>query len=546
MGDSLLLRAADPILANLADDLEMDRASLLVADRHARILRTWTPDAKFSHLMERIGSTAGHSGAEEIVGTNGIGTTAEDRRPQMIVGAEHISDVLTDFACVGAPVYNPITRRLQGVITLTARVEDASPLLPGLISHAAREVGRHLLNLSSARERVLLDAFIVASKSGRAVAVVGADILLENPSATAVLRAVDQITLWAMVSESTSLRHPKSRFHIANDTALTEVRCTAVVFDDEMIGAIVEIVGHASNEPVPERPSGPASNGWPPLSKALPGTSPAWVSTLEQAESATRAAIPVVVFGANGTGKLTLLTHMLGRAAPRRAPVIVDARDPVAGSQAWLTRLTEALSGTDPVILRHIDDLASETAQLVADQLTVSDHLLRQGLFCATSRAEGVAQLSPGHEALLGLIAVGRIDMPNLRERRQDLREILRLLERKYTPGRTFTFTQGAYNALSRAPWPGNVRQLDSVMRGVFAAARRNEITVDQLPPTIGSYATRRDLSMLEQLEVDGIINALVRCAGNKVIAAEMLGISRSTLYRKMSTYRLDAERMFL
>jgi len=86
---------------------------------------------------------------------------------------------------------------------------------------------------------------------------------------------------------------------------------------------------------------------------------------------------------------------------------------------------------------------------------------------------------------------------------------------------------------------------LESMMRGVFALGRTSEITIDQLPPTIAEYAARRDLTMLEQLEVDGIINALIKCGGNKVVAAEMLGVSRSTLYRKMGTYKLDAERFF-
>ena len=126
------------------------------------------------------------------------------------------------------------------------------------------------------------------------------------------------------------------------------------------------------------------------------------------------------------------------------------------------------------------------------------------------------------------------------------MRAILHVFERKYASAVNISYTQGAYTALTRAPWPGNLRQLDSVMRGVFSLGRRNEVTVDQLPPAIAAYARRRDLTMLEQLEVDGIINALIRCFGNKVLAAEMLGISRSTLYRKISGYKLDEERLFL
>lgn len=141
------------------------------------------------------------------------------------------------------------------------------------------------------------------------------------------------------------------------------------------------------------------------------------------------------------------------------------------------------------------------------------------------------------------MLAVGRLHAPNLRERKQDFRALLKLLELRFAPTMMISSTQDAFNALARAPWPGNLRQLESVMRGVFALERSSEISIDQLPPSIAEYAARRDLTMLEQIEVDGIVNALIRCGGNKVVAAEMLGISRSTLYRKMSTYKLDAER---
>ncbi|WP_291054245.1 helix-turn-helix domain-containing protein [Herbiconiux sp.] len=546
VSDSVLLRAARPILTNLADELGMSNASLLVADRHARILETWISNQNLARRLERVGSVPGHSGAEELVGTNGIGTPAADKKAGMIVGAEHIADVLTDFACVGAPIHNPITGRSEGVVTLTALVQDASPILPSLINQAAREVGRQLVNLSSMRERVLFDAFLSASRLGRAVAVVGGDLLMENPSASEYLHHIDKSTLWMIVSESISAARPKSTVRLETESAITELACSAVMFDDEMIGAIVEVVQQIHTEPLIPITPAPASANWPPLADSLPGTSQAWVYAREQAESAMRASLPVVVFGAPGTGKFTLLRHMLDRVAPRQTPLVFEGQDSHRDPETWFAGLTAALEGRTPIVFRHLDGLEDADAQRVADLLAASPALLARGLVLGTAGAQGSKALGSGHQALLDLIAVGRIDMPNLRERKQDMRSLLHVFERKYASAVSISYTQGAYTALSRAPWPGNLRQLDSVMRGVFALGRRTEVTIDQLPPAIAAYSRRRDLTMLEQLEVDGIINALIRCFGNKVLAAEMLGISRSTLYRKISGYKLDEERLFI
>ncbi|MCS5722855.1 hypothetical protein N1028_17960 [Herbiconiux sp. CPCC 203407] len=546
MTDSVLLRAARPILSNLADELGMSNASLLIADRHARILETWISNSELARRLQRVGSAPGHSGAESVVGTNGIGTPAADMKAGMIVGAEHISDMLTDFACVGAPINNPITGRPEGIVTLTALVSDASPILPSLINQAAREVGRQLVNLSSMRERVLFDSFLAASRNGRAVAVVGGDLLMENPAATEFLHHIDKSTLWMIVSEAISAARPKRTVRLETETAMTELSCSAVVFDDEMIGAIVEVVQQVQTEPFLTGSAATLSSTWPPLAESLPGSSQAWVYAREQAESAMRASLPVVVFGAPGTGKFTLLRHMLDRVAPRQTPLVLESQEAQKATESWFADLDAALAEGTPVIFRHLDALEDDVAQRAADHLVASPAPLARGLVLATAGAQGSKALEPGHQALLDQIAVGRIDMPNLRERKQDMRAILHVFERKYASAVNISYTQGAYTALTRAPWPGNLRQLDSVMRGVFSLGRRNEVTVDQLPPAIAAYARRRDLTMLEQLEVDGIINALIRCFGNKVLAAEMLGISRSTLYRKISGYKLDEERLFL
>jgi transcriptional regulator of acetoin/glycerol metabolism len=70
----------------------------------------------------------------------------------------------------------------------------------------------------------------------------------------------------------------------------------------------------------------------------------------------------------------------------------------------------------------------------------------------------------------------------------------------------------------------------------------KGEITSDELPPEIQACATRRQLTKLEQVELRAILDALRQAQGSKVAAAKIVGVSRSTLYRKLNSYRIDPE----
>jgi transcriptional regulator of acetoin/glycerol metabolism len=83
-----------------------------------------------------------------------------------------------------------------------------------------------------------------------------------------------------------------------------------------------------------------------------------------------------------------------------------------------------------------------------------------------------------------------------------------------------------------RADWPGNVRQLEGVARRLATARPFGELTVRDLPADLQQPLRR--LSQMERAQRAAILHALAQAEGNKVRAAEALGIGRATLYRKM------------
>ena len=84
--------------------------------------------------------------------------------------------------------------------------------------------------------------------------------------------------------------------------------------------------------------------------------------------------------------------------------------------------------------------------------------------------------------------------------------------------------------------WTGNITQLYQTIRKIVANRRAGVITVADLPPECRA-STRRLLTPLESIECDAIVQALLDTEGNKLRAAQQLGMSRATIYRKIREY---------
>lgn len=560
IADSSLCVAADPILTRLAERFSGLRAGVLLANRDARIIRRYVaPDAGIAAMMDRILSVVGSSGSEEFVGTNGIGTVAEERRARMIVGPEHFAQSLSGFTCVGAPIYHPLTRKLEGVVTLNSDVDSASPLLTPLMTSTAQEIEHRMLDLASQRERMLLDTFLTANRAGGSVAVVSQDVFMAGPRAQRLLEGIDHSLIWEYASEAVLSPHEgrASRailMPIPTSTRVVALRCSPLLIDGRLAGALLEVDEGADVATA----LAPASAGlradqrrhsarqhqlddgsWPESDNKISGRSASWQRVIEAARIQRHSALPLVVSGEPGTGKLTLLKAMFGDHL-----TVLDCVAALDDRISWLGRLRDALgAGTENVlVLRHLDAVDEEIANGIASHLN-ADGNPSPRVVATTTKRDWAEQ--PAQRRLLDQLAVAHIDLPPLRERRDDIKEMISRLTEQHAPGGGLRISQAAIQAMTRAQWPGNIRQLESVVRGLIHSAGQREVTVEMLPAELGQYSSRRVLTTMEQVELDAIMTAVRNSNGNKVVAARLLGISRSTLYRKMRTYRLDPDKHF-
>jgi DNA-binding NtrC family response regulator len=131
------------------------------------------------------------------------------------------------------------------------------------------------------------------------------------------------------------------------------------------------------------------------------------------------------------------------------------------------------------------------------------------------------------------------IRIPPLRERRDDILPLAEHFLRAHSAAAEFS--PEAKRALQAYRWPGNIRELRNVVTRAVVAARDYRITVEDLPPLDSHPFTGSSESRLDGVEREAILAALVKTGGHHQKAADLLGISRRTLTRKLKLYRYEA-----
>src|SRR5947199_396487 len=146
-----------------------------------------------------------------------------------------------------------------------------------------------------------------------------------------------------------------------------------------------------------------------------------------------------------------------------------------------------------------------------------------------------------------------QIEVPPLRERRQDIPPLIALFLKQFAQqlGKPEPdIAPDAFQKLLDYSWPGNVRELQNAIEYAVVLTRQGLIGAKEVPtevqlPTVlqqieRGAPPRTDVQSLDDVERKTILQALAQCHGNKKKAAELLGIQRPTLYNKMKRYAIE------
>ncbi|WP_427918317.1 sigma-54-dependent Fis family transcriptional regulator [Streptomyces sp. cg40] len=509
---SRLVVAAEPVLAELADQLgDMAAFCVLLADRDARIVNVPVGAGSLRRRLEGLGGIPGGLFLEETTGTNAIATAHELRRGFAVHGEEHYVEPFKQLSCYGQPVIHPVTHRLEGVLDITCLARDDSPLLGPFIARAARDIEENLLRTARRTEQRMLSAFQATARRNRPVLVIGEGVVLANPAATELLDPVDHVRLRELASDLER--------RVGGSREPCPVR-SVELSSGRIVSVRVRLVSPGSDGVLFEFPDQDQEE------RAI-------VPRQVLRPSVPVRGTPAYVGGPPGTGRSTTARSLAG-ACPAEI-VTLDASDVAAqGEEAWLSALERAATGGARVLV--VEDI-----HLLPEACCVRLRRLLDGYDPWIILTGAPVTELTGHHAVLVSGCPHRTDLPPLRNRSAELPQLIRELLHSMDAADRLHFTPAALGVLAGHPWPGNLRELHTVVRTVVDSRSAGDVTPHDLPADYRTSTRLRVMTPLERAEHDAIVAALRECRGNKVHAAKRLGISRTTLYSRIRTLRITA-----
>ena len=175
-------------------------------------------------------------------------------------------------------------------------------------------------------------------------------------------------------------------------------------------------------------------------------------------------------------------------------------------------------------------------------------------LLAATNRRlEHEVELGNFREDLYHRLHVLVLELPSLRERREDISELANYFVSELAPpGDRVSLCAAALAKLVAHDWRGNVRELRNALQRAVLMRQHNEVSADDITFVASTLASRVQTASavrqrtLYELERETIVAELIKHGGNKTEAAAALGLSRATIHRKIDQYGLDIEALLM
>ncbi|HRP98538.1 MAG TPA: sigma-54-dependent Fis family transcriptional regulator [Rhodocyclaceae bacterium] len=596
-----LLDHASGVMEHVFEQIRASGSMVILADLEGMIIHS-LGDPDFVDRASRVALQPGACWSETLRGTNAIGTAIAESSAVEVLGCEHYLERNGFLTCTASPIFD-VQGNIVGVFDISGDYRSHQPHTLGLVRLSVQLLEKRLFEAQFAKDILiafhvrpeyigsLQEALVAVSEEG---AILGA-----NQVARAWLASV------AKSGETPSFAGLfKPRFGTVLDRAAAAAMSPNAVIKLDLRdgGALyVQVRGY--------RPSSATSAGESETATAAPrGVAKACDRTadkvtldclatgderqqraLERARRVAGKDIPLLVQGESGVGK-ELFARAFHNSGPRaQGPFValncaaipenlieselfgyVGGAFTGARREGSIGKIQQAHGGT--LFLDEIGDMPlnmqARLLRVLQERSVTPVGALKAvpvdiSLVCATHRVlkEAIGR-GEFREDLYYRVNGLTVTLPPLRER-SDIRSLVRNIladEAASTRSEEITISEDVLRFFERYPWPGNIRQLQNVIRVSVALLDDDETEVMpvHLPEELfasdpsDDYAERRPASVasppvqpavapeapvarsLDQIELEAIAKVMREVGGNVSAAARRLGVSRNTLYRKL------------
>lgn len=569
---SLVLDKARRAFDRVVDVLAGIPGILIFTDEDGTILHVAGDPRIRVKAADTINLMEGGLWSEAKAGTNGIGTAAAKGAPVHVYASEHFCQAWHPWTCAGAPVTFPFGDKLVGVVDFTSLETDFRASAPALAySLAATIAGELRLQIEMERLQLLHHY---------------AELCARYPSERVlVFDRMGQLVRGAEGVDPEVYRHTGERCSAAAAPP-KEVRPVTVPGSREPIGTLVVVPRPRG---VVARPAPGADSGEERVAFGAFVTANRRVKEmLARLEKVIPTDLTVLLVGETGTGKELLASYIHTRGPRRSGPFVAvncGAISPELFESRFFGYERGAFTGADPRGRKglletadggtlFLDEIGEMPPDIQAGLLRVletgrfrrigseREHTTNCRIIAATNRPLlRAVEEGTFRSDLYYRLSVVKAVIPPLRDRPEDVPILIdhtmrRFCERHGMPPKTFTAE--AMAVLTAHRWPGNVRELRNVVESALVCAEE-AVTPEDLPAEILSATAERDTGPAPEapaprpegtppgaagLSVRENERRLILTALRKYkkvsLAARALGMSRSTLYRRLEEHGID------
>ncbi|MBA3905321.1 MAG: hypothetical protein H0X35_01350 [Pseudonocardiales bacterium] len=530
---------------------------MLDADGIVRSRADGDPD--LARLLDGLRVVPGYGFDEAAVGTSAAALALAGRAAVALSGPEHFATALTCLAEAAAPIIDPASGQVSGAVVVVCHRSEESTLALPLARMLAVQVAEHLAGEPDRRVRLVLQRLRERGDGPDWVVATDGQTMLTNAAARQLdgpdLRALGDLLLAGMALDERGHRHVD-----LPSAGCVDVELEPLLRSGEQVGCLL-----AAGPAAPTRSgAGVAEATRRQGSHVAPVTRRDYAEDLrrdhgpEHAKARIRANRELLtpylrarhevaasirqsrhhlLIGEPGVGKRTLALEQFRRAHPNGQVTEVDCSSWTVDDRATAPLLDRRDGRAHLVLLRAMNLLGPVAARQLDEALRPLIVLPESPLVVGCVDTPAVDATRPYGLLMRHFHEITRI--PPLRYRLDEVGDIAWSILRRISPRRSLRLSLQVVRVLEGYAWPGNISELEDVLRYVVARKPLGEVQPPDLP-TLCFQSHARRMSMLETAQCDAIIQALYEANGNRYKAAAMLGIARSSLYRKIDAFGIS------